>query len=91
MLAPMKITKRSNGDWTCSAGETGAILAASACVIRYYDDIDASDPLLLEVAGSVWRTNDIHCAAAAEGFLAVSRLDHPLAERAVKRLESEAA
>jgi PucR C-terminal helix-turn-helix domain len=26
------------------------------------------DPLLLEVAGSVWRTNDIHCAAAAEGY-----------------------
>jgi hypothetical protein len=26
------------------------------------------DPLLLEVAGSVWRTNDMHCAAAAEGY-----------------------
>jgi hypothetical protein len=29
---------------------------------------EGQDPLLLEVAGSVWRTNDIHCAAVAEGY-----------------------
>jgi hypothetical protein len=32
------------------------------------DDGGGHDPLLLEVAGSVWRTNDIHCAAVAEGY-----------------------
>jgi PucR C-terminal helix-turn-helix domain/GGDEF-like domain len=29
---------------------------------------DGDDTLLLEVAGSVWRTNDRHCAAVAEGY-----------------------
>jgi PucR C-terminal helix-turn-helix domain/GGDEF-like domain len=29
---------------------------------------EAHDTLLLEVAGSVWRTNDRHCAAVAEGY-----------------------
>jgi hypothetical protein len=28
----------------------------------------AHDTLLLEVAGSVWRTNDVECAAVAEGY-----------------------
>ena len=32
------------------------------------DACGGQDPLLLEVAGSVWRTNDIHCAAVAEGY-----------------------
>lgn len=32
------------------------------------DTCGGQDPLLLEVAGSVWRTNDLHCAAAAEGY-----------------------
>jgi hypothetical protein len=27
-----------------------------------------SDPLLLEVAGSIWRTNDLECGAVAEGY-----------------------
>src|SRR4051794_25855627 len=27
-----------------------------------------NDPLLLEVAGSIWRTNDLECGAVAEGY-----------------------
>jgi hypothetical protein len=33
----------------------------------------AHDTLLLEVAGSVWRTNDVECAAVAEGYRAEQR------------------
>jgi hypothetical protein len=32
------------------------------------DACGGQDPLLLEVAGSVWRTNDMHCAAVVEGY-----------------------
>jgi hypothetical protein len=40
------------------------------------------DPLLLEVAGSVWRTNDRHCAAAAEGYREEQRRLAAVDERA---------
>jgi hypothetical protein len=44
------------------------------------------DPLLLEVAGSLWRSNDVQCAAVAEGYREEQRRTAAAEEGARQRL-----
>jgi hypothetical protein len=69
---------------TAEAREVGRRRAALEAVLRAYrlggqitwetllavarDSGGSNDTLLVEVAGSVWRTNDVECAAVAEGY-----------------------